>query len=79
MIPSRSTFPPPYLPPTTSLWRSEETPDYIRNTEEFYQHLLGPPDNLNIVQTQIAKHIESNTAAACSDGSYDPQYGTGSH
>jgi hypothetical protein len=54
-------------------------PTYLADTDPFYQHLLGPSDALNINLEQIIHHINSSTLLACSDGSFNPGSGEGSH
>jgi hypothetical protein len=54
-------------------------PDYLNDTDPFYQHLLGPPDNLNVSTDEIGSLIVSGTLLVCSDGYYKPEEGTGCH
>lgn len=77
--PSTSPFPQTLPSTDTNTWLAEDTPEFLRETAPFYQHLLGPPDRLHGETAHIARHIETNSALACSDGSYDPHFGTGTH
>ncbi|MFN9979514.1 MAG: hypothetical protein ACK53Y_06355, partial [bacterium] len=52
-------FPPPTAPPLIYLWPRHMIPDYLNDTDPFYQHLLGPPDNLNVSTDEIGSLIVS--------------------
>jgi len=65
------------IPP--SLWDQSHTPVFLEGSEAFYQYLLGPPDRLDFNTAQIASALSAGTLLACSDGSFDPRSGTGSH
>jgi hypothetical protein len=45
----------------------------------FYQHLLGPINNLFMDTDVLASEIEMNGLLACSDGSFTPSSGTGTN
>ena len=48
-------------------------------TDPFYQYLLGPPTFFQIDEVILADAIRSGTLLACSDGTFDPTTGLGSH
>jgi hypothetical protein len=77
--PGTSMFPQSSTEITSNYWPAEDTPPFLRGTVPFYQHLLGPPERLNIDSENFARHLTWNTSLSCSDGSYDKQYGTGTH
>lgn len=66
-------------PPGNSIWLSSKTPEYLEDTDPFYQHLLGPSEALDIDIELTAHHIQTSTLLACSDGSFNPICGEGSH
>jgi ribonuclease HI len=62
-----------------SLWAPDHTPMFLEGSEAFYQYLLGPPDRLHFDTAQIASTLTTGTLLACSDGSFNPRTGSGSH
>jgi len=62
-----------------SLWDQSNTPIFLESSDAFYQYLLGPPQKLAFNKAQIAVAISAGTLLACSDGSFNPRSGTGSH
>jgi hypothetical protein len=62
-----------------SLWPLPSTPPYLVNTAPFFQYLLGPHRLFLSKTNPLAQAIKNGTLVACSDGSYDPLTGFGSH
>jgi hypothetical protein len=78
--PSNSVYPiSPPSPPGNPIWISSNTPEYLEDTDPFYQHLLGPSKALDIDIELTAHLIRSSTLLACSNGSFNPICGEGSH
>jgi hypothetical protein len=62
-----------------SIWPPATIPPFLAESKLFFQYLLGPADNLHIDTPGIANAIRSSSLLACSDGSFNPQSGQGSH
>jgi ribonuclease HI len=77
--PSRSVYHPQVHTFPPSLWDQSNTPIFLEGSDAFYQYLLGPPQKSAFNMAQIAFAISAGTLLACSDGSFNPRSGTGSH
>ena len=61
-----------------SIWPST-VPHYLVGTDLFYQYLLEPPMFFQFDEAIIADAARSGTLLTCSNGSFDPTTGLGSH
>jgi hypothetical protein len=78
--PSSSTFPLASSSSPNSLWPATADIHAFVDTPEFFQRLIGPSPVLDeSITADIATHIETGTLLTCSDGSFTPDTGTGSH
>lgn len=66
-------------PSMRSLWPLLSIPEYLENTNLFYQYLLGLSPKLHAPMTILAEAFQSGTMVVCSDGSFNPTQGTDTH
>ncbi len=77
--PSSTSLPEPPLYKPASIWPSNTAPPFLEGSDPFFQYLLGPPSSLHINTLNISQEIQVCTLLACSDGSFHPTYGRGTH
>lgn len=77
--PSSTPFPTLHVRPVQTLWPLPHTPDFLLYTDPFFQYLLGPHQHLLYDSALLACELASSTLAACSDGSFNPITGFGTH
>jgi hypothetical protein len=75
---SDSPMPPSSTSNLHSLWTRDLIPDFLVQTDPFYQTLLEPSHHYQCFPLDtIARDIIDGNLLACSDGSYDDTPGTG--